>query len=106
MRSQRREEKDRAVEADDERNVGRGPGPGPDIGSTKRTGDVTPASETARDGDGGDTTTVAAPGARRRRRTGTVGEPAVRRTVTAAGRAELGEPIPSSRRLSSQLSTR
>ena len=105
MRSQRREEKDRAVEAEDERNVGRGLGPGPDIGSTKRTGDVTPVSETARDGDGGDTTTVAAPGARRRK-TGTVGEPAARRTVTAAGRAERGEPIPSSRRLSSQLSTR
>ena len=106
MRSQKRDEKDRAVEAEDERNVERGPGPGPDIGDTRRTGDVIPVSETTRDGDGGDTTTVAAPGARRRRKTGTVGEPAARRTVTAAGRAERGEPIPSSRRLSSQLSTR
>ena len=104
MRSQRREEKDRAVEAEDERNVERGPGPGPDIGDTRRTGDVIPVSETTRDGDGGDTTTVAAPGARRR--TGTVGEPAARRTVTAAGRAELSGSIPSSRRLCSQLSTR
>ena len=102
MRSQRRDEKDRAVEAEDERNVERGPGP--DTGSTKRIGDVIPVSETTRGGDGGDTTTVAAPGARRR--TGTVGEPAARRTVTAAGRAELSGSIPSSRRLSSQLSTR
>ena len=72
MRSQRREGKDHAVEAGDERSVERGPGPGPDIGSTKEIGDVIPASETMRDGDGGDTTTAAAP--RARRTAGTVGE--------------------------------
>ena len=106
MRSQRREEKDRAVEAEDERNVERGPGPGPDIGSTKRIGDVIPVSETVRDGDGGDTTTVAAPRAMRTLRTDTVGERVARRTVTAAGRAELTGSSPSSRRLSSPQSTR
>ena len=88
MRSQRREEKGRAVEAEDERNVERGPGPGPDIGSRKRTGDAIPVSETVRDGDGGDTVTVAARKARRRT-TDTVGRLAATRTVTAAVLTEL-----------------
>ena len=105
MRSQRREEKDRAVEAEDERNEERGPGPGPDIGSTKRTGDVIPVSETVRDGDGGDTTAVAAPRARRRT-TDTVGELTVTRTVTAVGLIELTGSSRSSRRSSSPPSTR
>ena len=61
MRSQRREGKDHAVEAEDERSEERGPGPGPDIGSTKRIGDVTPVIETVTEGGGGDTIIVAAP---------------------------------------------
>ena len=104
MKSQRREERDRAAEAGDERNAERGPGPGLDIGSTRRTGDVTPVSETMRDGGGGDTTTAAAP--RARRTAGIVGELAARRTVTAVGRADLSGSIRSSRRLSSPPSTR
>ena len=104
MRSQRREGKDHAVEAGDERSVERGPGPGPDIGSTKKIGDVIPASETMRDGDRGDIITAAAPTARM---TETVGEvAALTRTVMAVGLRELTGSSRSSRRLSSPPSIR
>ena len=104
MRSQRRDEKDRAVEAEDERNVERGPGPGQDIGDTRRTGDVILVSETTTDGDEGDITTVAAMRARRRRNT--VGEVAVTRTVTTVEWRELTGSSRSLRRSSSPPSTR
>merc|ERR1719221_1899916 len=104
MRNQKRDEKDRAVEAEDERNVERGPGPGPDIGDTRRTGDVIPVSETTRDGEEGDITTVAARRARRRRNT--VGEVAATLTVTTVGLRGLTGSSRSLRRSSSPPSTR